>query len=304
MRTRDVRDAATLESLLAAAVAAPSIHNTQPWRFGLDVHHQVLEVRSAPQRTLPLADPLHRAQYLSVGAAVFNLRLAALHLGRRPEVRLLPDPYEPGLLATVRLTGSVDADDQPADPGLHEAIARRHTSRMPFTGRPVPEPIVAEMTAAAHAAGARLHVPDIAGTRRLLRPTAVAEARNHAHRDRTAETLTWITAQDATPPTASPSPPSARRTRPGGCRCGTSPAPSPPSAGRPGGSNAMSSSVCCGRHTTGGRTGCGRARPCSTSSSRQPPTGCAPHSCTRPWNGPTCGPRPPSRATSGAIPTC
>ncbi|WPP33455.1 Acg family FMN-binding oxidoreductase [Streptomyces sp. CL7] len=194
MRTRDVLDAATVESLLAAAVAAPSIHNTQPWRFGLDVHHQVLEVRSAPQRTLPLTDPLHRAQYLSVGAAVFNLRLAALHLGRRPEVRLLPDPCEPGLLATVRLTGSVDADDQPADPGLYEAIARRHTSRMPFTGRPVPEPIVAEMTAAAHAAGARLHVPDIAGTRRLLRPTAAAEARNHAHRDRTAETLTWITA--------------------------------------------------------------------------------------------------------------
>ncbi len=194
MRTREVLDATTVESLLAAAVAAPSIHNTQPWRFGLDVHHQVLEVRSAPQRTLPLTDPLHRAQYLSVGAAVFNLRLAALHLGRRPEVRLLPDPYEPGLLATVRLAGPVDADDQPADPGLHEAIARRHTSRMPFTGRPVPEPIVAEMAAAAHAAGARLHVPDIAGTRRLLRPTAVAEARNHAHRDRTAETLTWITA--------------------------------------------------------------------------------------------------------------
>ncbi len=57
MRTRDALDAATVESLLAAAVAAPSIHNTQPWRFGLDVHHQVLEVRSAPQRTLPLTDP-------------------------------------------------------------------------------------------------------------------------------------------------------------------------------------------------------------------------------------------------------
>jgi hypothetical protein len=200
MRTRAVLDAVTVESLLAAAVAAPSIHNTQPWRFRLDPHHQVLEVHAAPERTLPLTDPLHRAQYLSVGAAVFNLRLAALHLGLRPEVRLLPDPHNPGLLATVRLIGPLGADEQPPDPGLYEAIARRHTSRMPFTGRPVPEPIVAEMTSAAHAAGARLHVPDIAGTRRLLHLTAAAEARNQAHPDRTAETLTWITAPGSDAP--------------------------------------------------------------------------------------------------------
>ncbi|MFE1441713.1 Acg family FMN-binding oxidoreductase [Streptomyces sp. NPDC058739] len=200
MRTRSVLDAATLEALLAAAVAAPSIHNTQPWRFRLDPEHQVLEVRSAPERTLPLTDPMHRAQYLSVGAAVFNLRLAALHLGRRPEVRLLPDPHEPGLLAAVRLTDPLGDDDRASVPGLYEAIARRHTSRMPFTGRPVPEPIVAEMMSAAHAAGARLHVPDIVGTRRLLNLTAAAEARNHARRDRLAETRAWITAPGADTP--------------------------------------------------------------------------------------------------------
>ena len=193
MRTQTPLDAATVTSLLTAAVAAPSIHNTQPWRFRLDPHSQVLEVHSAPERTLPLSDPTHRAQYLSVGAAVFNLRLAAVHLGLRPDVRLLPDPQRPGLLAALRLTEPLGADEQPSDPGLYEAIPRRHTSRMPFTGRPVPEPILAEMTSAAHAAGARLHTPDIAGTRRLLRLTAAAEARNQAHPQRTAETLGWIT---------------------------------------------------------------------------------------------------------------
>ncbi|MFD0433173.1 Acg family FMN-binding oxidoreductase [Streptomyces chartreusis] len=197
MRTHAVLDAAAVESLLAAAVAAPSIHNTQPWRFRLDPDNQVLEVRSAPERTLPRTDPMHRAQCLSVGAAVFNLRLAALHLGRRPQVRLLPDPHDPGLLAAVHLTGLSAADEQPVAPGLYEAIARRHTSRMPFTGRPVPEPIVAEMTSNAHAAGARLHIPDIVGTRRLLRLTAAAEARNHAHPERIAESRAWITAPSA-----------------------------------------------------------------------------------------------------------
>jgi nitroreductase len=185
-------DSATVESLLAAAVAAPSIHNTQPWRFHVDARDRLLEVHAVPERTLPLTDPTHRAGHLSVGAAVFNLRLAAVHHGLRPEVALLPDPREPGLLATVRLTGPLGADDRLPDHGLYAAIARRRTSRLPFTGRPVPDAVVAEMVTAAHAAGARLHLPDIAGTRRLLRLTAAAEARNHAHPDRVAETRTWL----------------------------------------------------------------------------------------------------------------
>ncbi|MER6415334.1 Acg family FMN-binding oxidoreductase [Streptomyces humidus] len=200
MSTRTRLDAATVESLLAAAVAAPSIHNTQPWRFRPDPDRRLLEVHSAPERTLPLTDPTHRAQYLSVGAALFNIRLAAVHLGMRPEVRLLPDPHRPGLLATVRPAGPLDEDDRPSDQGLLDAVARRHTSRFPFTGRPVPEPVVAEMATAAHAAGARLHVPDIAGTRRLLRLTAAAEARNQTRPDRIAESRAWITAPGADTP--------------------------------------------------------------------------------------------------------
>ncbi|WP_416981892.1 Acg family FMN-binding oxidoreductase [Streptomyces sp. T028] len=194
MRTPVLPDTATLESLLEVAVMAPSIHNTQPWSFRMDSAGQALEIHSAPRRTLPLTDPMHRAQYLSVGAALFNLRLAAVHRGWRPEVRLLPDPGRPGLLAAVRLTGPLTRDDRPADDGLYEAVARRHTSRMPFTGRPVPEPIVAEMRAAAHAAGARLHVPGIVGTRRMLGLFAEGEARNNADPGRVAETRSWLTA--------------------------------------------------------------------------------------------------------------
>lgn len=300
MRTRTLLDAATVESLLAAAVAAPSIHNTQPWRFRLDPESQVLEVHSAPERTLPLADPTHRALYLSVGAAVFNLRLAAVHLGMRPEVRLLPDPHAPGLLAAVRLTRRLTADDQLDEAGLHEAIAQRHSSRMPFTGRPVPPPIVAEMTAAAHRAGARLHVPDIAGTRWLLRLTATAEARNIADPERAAETRGWITAPGRDAPYGIPltalGPPDSAARMP----MRTSPARRPPSGAPPCASNAMPRRPCCGRPTMGGRTGCARARPCSTSCSRQRPEECVPRSSTRPWNGRTCGERRPAPGGSAA----
>lgn len=65
---------------------------------------------------------------------------------------------------------------------------------MPFTGRPVPEPIVIEMISSARAEGAYLDVPDIIGTRRLLRLTQAAEARNAADPARTDEARRWLTA--------------------------------------------------------------------------------------------------------------
>jgi hypothetical protein len=198
MQTREV-DATAVQALLAAAVAAPSIHNTQPWRFRLDPVARAIEVRADRERALPLADPYGRAGYLSVGAAVFNLRVAATHLGWIPVVRLVPAAYDADLLATVQLAGSA-ADGQSPLGDLYEEVERRHTSRMPFTGRPVPEPVVTEMVSSARAEGAHLDVPDIMGTRRLVRLTQAAEARNAVHPGRAAEARTWITRPGADTP--------------------------------------------------------------------------------------------------------
>ncbi|WP_037622973.1 Acg family FMN-binding oxidoreductase [Streptomyces aureus] len=190
MQTRKV-DAATVRTLLTAAVAAPSIHNTQPWRFGLDPDTGVIRVRLDRTRPLPKADPRLRAQHLSVGAAVLNLRVAAEHLGWEPLVQLCPVPQDPDLVATVRLLRPA-ADARLPLRELYEEVERRHTSRMPFTGRPVPDPITYEMTAAARAEGAQLDVPDIIGTRRLLRLTQAAEARTSADPARADEERSWV----------------------------------------------------------------------------------------------------------------
>ncbi|ODA70537.1 putative NAD(P)H nitroreductase [Streptomyces sp. AVP053U2] len=190
MQTREL-DAAAVHALLAAAVAAPSIHNTQPWRFGLDPDSGTVQVRADRRRRLPAADPLRRAQHMSVGAAVFNLRVAAEHLGWVPVVRLRPAADDPDLLATVQLTAPT-TDVQLSLRELYEAVERRHTSRMPFTGRPVPDPVVTEMTGAARAEGAHLDVPDIMGTRRLLHLTEAAEIRNATDPASTDEMRTWV----------------------------------------------------------------------------------------------------------------
>lgn len=59
-------------------------------------------MRAAPERALRWADPTGRALLVSVGACVFNLRVALDHFGWTPVTHLLPSPEDPELLATVR----------------------------------------------------------------------------------------------------------------------------------------------------------------------------------------------------------
>jgi len=121
--------------LIGAAGAAPSIHNTQPWRFR--VTDDVIELHGDPDRMLWVADPMGRALHLSCGAALFNLRLAIRVLGEKALVWPLPDPQrEPTLLASVQLAPGRPATAQELE--MYEAIHLRHTSREPFSGHPIP----------------------------------------------------------------------------------------------------------------------------------------------------------------------
>jgi nitroreductase len=153
-----------VEELLAAATAAPSMHNTQPWRFR--VSQDAIELRADPERMLPVADPAGRAVHIACGAALLNLRLAAAIAGREPVVTLLPDPDQPLLLATVRLAGPHLAG--PAERELHAAIPLRHTNRGPFRGHPVPPGVLAELADAARVEDGILHILDHDETARVL----------------------------------------------------------------------------------------------------------------------------------------
>ena len=175
--------------LLAAAVAAPSMHNTQPWRFRVWRAANTIELHADPARTLQYSDPRGRALHIACGAALFNLRLAAAAAGRQPEVRLLPDPGQALLLATVRLAGPYQA--QPAELELRAAITRRHTNRGPFSGRPVPPGVLAELAEAAELEGALLHILDHDETIRVLHLVQDAERDQLADPAYRAELAQW-----------------------------------------------------------------------------------------------------------------
>ncbi|GAA1869087.1 Acg family FMN-binding oxidoreductase [Actinomadura bangladeshensis] len=176
--------------LVTAAIAAPSVHNTQPWFFRLDEDAAVMELHADTGRALPVIDPRGRALHISCGAALFNLRLAIRVTGHRPLVEPLPDAgRQPALLAAVR---AADATmPSPGQAELYAAIPHRRTNRGPFGKRRVPQIVRDELTAAAREEGVVLSLPGPQTTAYLLSLIAAADAKLTADPGYLAELARW-----------------------------------------------------------------------------------------------------------------
>jgi hypothetical protein len=124
--------------LVATAARAPSVHNTQPWRFR--VSESAVELYCDPRRKLQI-DPVGREMLISCGAALFGLRLAVRSLGYEPVVELLPDPGRLRLLARVRLGGAKPMTGTERE--MLKALAHRHTHRGRFAAGPLPAGLLA-----------------------------------------------------------------------------------------------------------------------------------------------------------------
>jgi hypothetical protein len=140
-----------LTRVLDLATRAPSVHNTQPWRWrsgdnGLTLH-------TDPSRQLELTDPTGRDLVISCGAALRTLAVAAAAEGWHAVIERFPDPDDPGEVARVHFVPSPVAAEQLA---LAEAARQRRTDRRRTASWPVPEEVVHALVAAATRSGTLL----------------------------------------------------------------------------------------------------------------------------------------------------
>lgn len=149
----------TVRSAVELAVRAPSVHNSQPWRWQLG--DRSVHLYADRERWLPVTDPDGRDLIISCGAALHRLEVALAASGIAATVRRIPNPADPDHLAALELR---DRAASKADLRLASAIPRRRTDRRRFGPWPVPEVFVHELAERAAGMGAILRVaaePDL-----------------------------------------------------------------------------------------------------------------------------------------------
>ena len=139
---------------VAAAVQAPSVHNTQPWWFSEEEHE--IFVHADVRRQLHVADPRGREMLISCGAALFNIRVALRHLGYLPAVSVLPDRDQPHLVARVRWGDRIPAAEY--EEQLFGEIERRRTHRDAFLPTALPRGLLAALRQEAAREAAMLRI--------------------------------------------------------------------------------------------------------------------------------------------------
>jgi hypothetical protein len=121
-------DAELLKNAVQLACRAPSLHNSQPWKWTADSAGLHLYVDRA--RKLYSADKSGREALISCGAVLDHLRVAMAAAGFTAHVERFPNPNNLHHLASIEFSPIslvTDGHRRRAD-----AILRRRTDRLPF----------------------------------------------------------------------------------------------------------------------------------------------------------------------------
>ena len=144
-------DRETIHTVLSLATRAPSIHNSQPWRWRVGT--QSLHLYADPERHLLNTDPDSRDLLLSCGASLHHAVVALAALGWQAKVHRLRNPAEPEHLAAIEVYRHPASE---LDVTLAAAIPRRRTDRRLYNAWCVPDADIALMGARAARGGVML----------------------------------------------------------------------------------------------------------------------------------------------------
>ena len=190
--------------IVELACRAPSVHNTQPWRWRAAGSR--LRLYADLSRQLHHADPDARNLVLSCGAALHHAQVAAEGLGWKVTVERCPDADDPDLLATLDLApGRV----VPAAEARLGALQARSTDRRRFTSWPLPAERLDRLSEQAEDWGA-LVIPLVDPARRLRVDRLLRRAAEIQRGDEqyAAEAAPWVRAEgpEGVPATSIPEP--------------------------------------------------------------------------------------------------
>jgi hypothetical protein len=169
--------ARALTEAATAAGYAPSIHNTQPWRWRLA--RDTLDLYAEHSRSLQTTDPDRRLATLSCGAALHHARVSLAAQGWHVTVARMPNPAHPDHLARLRVDGPAPVEPQAVRRG--QTIRLRQSDRRPVAADPVGPEQLAAIATAVEAEGAWLHIL------RADQVLELAAAVDHAQRTESAD---------------------------------------------------------------------------------------------------------------------
>ncbi|QIS03677.1 NAD(P)H nitroreductase [Nocardia brasiliensis] len=144
-------DERALHAALVLATRAPSVHNSQPWRFRIGARR--IDLYLDPLRAQPPTGSIPRDALSSCGAALHHLRVALAAAGWSTVVRRLPNPEDPNHLASLAV---VRHRPTMLELALGNAIPRRQTDRRDFGPAPIPPGSVGLVQERAMANGANV----------------------------------------------------------------------------------------------------------------------------------------------------
>lgn len=168
----------TVRAAVELACRAPSVHNTQPWRWLLG--ERSIHLMADWTRQLRATDPDGRDLLISCGAALHHLRVALAGLGWSSTVQHLPNPADRDHLAAVTVRPSTP---KPEAIELSAALTRRRSDRRRSAPWSVPHQHLDLLAAVAQRAAPVRVVPVRDGRTRAELARAMADAAVHQAAD-------------------------------------------------------------------------------------------------------------------------
>jgi len=182
-------DTQTIKDAVILACRAPSLHNSQPWRWVLDGDRLQLFVDA--DRVVRRTDRSGREALISAGVVLDHLRVALAAAGWKANVNRFPNPNNLLQLASIDFSPMDFVTD--GDRRRANAILLRRTDRLPFAAPPDWESFEPELRDVVNSDAVRLDViaddlrPQLAQASQLTEALRLYDSSYHAE-------LQWWTA--------------------------------------------------------------------------------------------------------------